>query len=1021
MDDTAEHGGNVFKTQVDTLSKHADDAVKKADFTNIRKQWLDSVKDADDVVHLDRTLFKEGRHAQAMHNVMRYSDPEYITALKNAGRFDKGVDFLIRHLGDTATPGERGFYRTVIRGIDDVEMDRIIINLNKAGELKLGRAVHQARIAARVDDAAEISFTAAGRKLTDYGDDLKGLYVKGESAEGVVDATHDAAKYGRRTAEETASADTKAQQFYDELAEMKEQAKKMGVEFKIDAPPPSGNWEGKITWYVKNADEGHETGLTLKQFLRKDKWSIISRWATLGVISVMVGDVVWWGTGWLLGYSPTRIQEGAEDRRNVIRSKINDIQSDIKQAINAYRYGEKENSIIFFAKAHERCIELAGDGGLLEKFNTYLRDNSGTMGYPGYFYIVAEGTPDETYVPIFPFWFSQIPKLGMRYSEFLGDYEAMKRDFELECDDLPTTWEEIQDFMKTEREVALPIHKAPDRPSVSGVTTTSAVISWKEHKFYVDSLVKSADTYSLYFKGEKAPIKGAGNLSATARKFTVTGLKPNTKYLVVLTAWTSGGMEETLQSDAVSFTTVTTCPTPSARFTPSTTKPKVGETVVFDPSGSDPGTGASYKSLVWDFGDDTPKVTKTTEEKVSHPYSTKGIYSVNLKVTNDCGKSRDASPVVITVEVPTGWIECYCTCSANANPSYCDATERGTKILVDGKEKGLTRTSGYTKIIEETGSHLVQYNLFDVMKSTLKEVIVKEGEGVAYHGDLQSVLPTSQPAKVTAIIDGDSIRTDVTDGLPIPLKQKDHQKVRIVGYDAYGCTNYPTECTTFGRYAHDKLAELIPVGSTVTLKVDEHLPLGYYNRVIAGIFTGVARPDIAIEMLKSCLVEVNKKSYLEDFEGWIDPEEYLRLWKDPNGTDCILHPDHKPLIVDIGAVVGTWKIDNRWKALYFKVDYYDKGNKKLNPEDIDLGQIEGGKVSGAITYYANTYLIRLFASVDIDKPKWVETDYKFITPVTKTVTIECEQDANIYVNGVKVTGGVAYLERLSKTLRKYRT
>lgn len=87
-------------------------------------------------------------------------------------------------------------------------------------------------------------------------------------------------------------------------------------------------------------------------------------------------------------------------------------------------------------------------------------------------------------------------------------------------------------------------------------------------------------------------------------------------------------------------------------------------------------------------------------------------------------------------------------------------------------------------------------------------------------------------------------------------------------------------------------------------------------------------------------------------------------------------------------------------------------------------QIEGGKLSDAISYFANTYLIKLYACVEKceKEENWVQTDYKFITPVTKTVTIECEQDAEIWVNGVrKYPPTVSYLEKLSKTLRKYRT
>ena len=84
--------------------------------------------------------------------------------------------------------------------------------------------------------------------------------------------------------------------------------------------------------------------------------------------------------------------------------------------------------------------------------------------------------------------------------------------------------------------------------------------------------------------------------------------------------------------------------------------------------------------------------------------------------------------------VITGWIDCYCTSPAN----YCTSA----KILVDNVEKGVTKETEYVRIPIEPGRHIVQYVLEGIAKSEPEEVIVIEGEGARYYGELKGLTKT---------------------------------------------------------------------------------------------------------------------------------------------------------------------------------------------------------------------------------------------------------------------------------------
>lgn len=71
---------------------------------------------------------------------------------------------------------------------------------------------------------------------------------------------------------------------------------------------------------------------------------------------------------------------------------------------------------------------------------------------------------------------------------------------------------------------------------------------------------------------------------------------------------------------------------PTANFTWNPETPEVGESVAFDASASIPGSGIIIRHK-WSFGDGTYAVGKT----VTHSYTTPGVYTVTLNVTNSKG------------------------------------------------------------------------------------------------------------------------------------------------------------------------------------------------------------------------------------------------------------------------------------------------------------------------------------------------------------------------------------------------
>ena len=93
--------------------------------------------------------------------------------------------------------------------------------------------------------------------------------------------------------------------------------------------------------------------------------------------------------------------------------------------------------------------------------------------------------------------------------------------------------------------------------------------------------------------------------------------------------------------------TVTAGVNPTAAFVFSPTTVRVNQNIAFNASGSRAGVGQTLQSFMWDFGDGTPRVTRT-EPTINYVYTVPGTYNVTLLVTDSSGKFGTVT-VAITV------------------------------------------------------------------------------------------------------------------------------------------------------------------------------------------------------------------------------------------------------------------------------------------------------------------------------------------------------------------------------------
>ena len=998
MDDALEHGGNVFKTQADVVVKHVDDA--KGDWTKIRKIWDDTVKTADDVVYVDLHLAGKSDDVQVMHNIMRYSKDDFIKALKGkkavvpefANRFDEGVEFMLRHIGDE-TGTEVAKYRKAIKGLSDADVNNIIKNLDAVGQVNLARTIKTLKVAPErgmkyFDDVADAlkgakKFSPEERKalgaIIDTGGDeaVKHLDAKWTNIFNKLLDTEDSINnpQGRR--------------FWDYIrghGKTKDMMKKYGKNRFRDLP-----FYGKVAvfmgafWVVNTAWKtmqdfcfalfmGEETiqwggfgGIILNNLLYKfnekplqDKKDIIKTFEEFSLNRHTIHDAV---TGGSSLFEPLCLVFGDIFTRFWEADTVNMWALDttieyLKEGINPYT-GIGECSIK--VRANKDGVDFWYQGSPTKWHG------GAAFSWTEIKQIPVRETPEEVTVCAWKPGYLMDTHTIKIFPEDVGKTGFTAKEMEL--------FELIPESAVSETPNPLGYQTPPDTTNLPTPIGNADPREYFGDVLHGSIRCESIPTGAGVYLDVKDAAHYKGKTDITLNHIPVGSHKiiqtfPNFNDCMVNV------------NVVVEPTVYARCrfSTPTCSFIPSITKPKLNEVVTFDASASTPGTGATSITYDWDWGDEKPHGTKKID---THAYTAKGVYAVKLTVTNELGGSKVCT-TNITAEVATGNIKCYCETA-----EYCS---RNADIFVDGNKVDVTKESGYTYIKDLTpGVHTVRYNLLDVMEC-IDDVVVTADEEAIYEGVLAlserikskfSYDPTNyyyKDVKVTKIEDGDSIFTDFTNPFPKPPLFPAGQQVRIAGYDS-------PDGATARANAKAKLTELIPIGSSVTLKIWPPTPLGKLNRVLAGVFKGDV--DIAAEMLKSCLANESPYKGKDNFP-WVDWVDYGRLWKDPVGKECLTNPVVKPLITDVDTTQKTFKINNRWFTLDFTVRYEDEYGVQKGVES--KMKVDGRKVSTPIAYATGTYVIKLFACiVKCDKKEnWilVDTGYVAVAPTKKTVTFK---------------------------------
>jgi PKD repeat protein len=149
----------------------------------------------------------------------------------------------------------------------------------------------------------------------------------------------------------------------------------------------------------------------------------------------------------------------------------------------------------------------------------------------------------------------------------------------------------------------------------------------------------SALTSFVWDFGDGTPSAAGQRVSHT---FAVQG-----SFLVTLTVTNDRGVS----ASKTTSVSVDAAAAPSAQFTFSPSAPSVNELVLFNATASTAGTGHTLTAYRWNFGDGAT----AAGANVTHAYTTAGVFSAQLTVTDEAGQSNTVTtPVTVAnVALPT--------------------------------------------------------------------------------------------------------------------------------------------------------------------------------------------------------------------------------------------------------------------------------------------------------------------------------------------------------------------------------
>ena len=340
-------------------------------------------------------------------------------------------------------------------------------------------------------------------------------------------------------------------------------------------------------------------------------------------------------------------------------------------------------------------------------------------------------------------------------------------------------------------------------------------------------------------------------------------------------------------------------------------------------------------------------------------------------------------------------------------------------------ESAPTTIGGYEDIkgLEVGVEYDVKYNFLEVLECINGKVLTIPPKGVIDCNECQlnSRLPEKVITTVREVIDGDSFRTDFTNGLPKRFYGGEllPQEVRIIGCNCYEIDS------PIGQVAKQKLADLIE-GKSVTLMIDKNLPLGYHNRVIAGVFypddSNHAANDVAGKLIEACVVREYPTKSKQDTYSW-EPYSYLdSKWADHTPEMCVRSTDDegKPLIsMIVNTATKTVQMHNRWLPVYAIVRKIKYG-EKIGVIDDYMGKvIETNKTTGSYGYGDSTSLTLVVSSEPITpKNLGIEIESIIISDIVDTYPVtftSSPASANVLVTPKKLA-----LSRLTSVLRLHR-